>query len=262
MELLGYFGATLIGISLGFLGGGGSILAVPLLVYLFKIPATNATLYSLFIVGMTSFVGFLRASQKQQVNLKALAVFAVPSLVGVLFIRRMILPQLPVVMDFGLFHLDKNTLIMGAFALVMLLASVAMIRPKIATAPNAASDSLGFSMAKALGVGTVTGFVGAGGGFLIVPALVVMNRLPMKIAVGTSLGIIAFNSFFGFISDAITGVSIDYVFLAKVSALAIGGIIVGLKWGQNTSEGKLKPLFGYFTLIIGALILLAQFAKK
>lgn len=261
MELFGYFGATLIGISLGFLGGGGSILAVPLLVYLFRIPAQSATLYSLFIVGMTSFVGFLKASQNRQVHWKALVGFAVPSLMGVLLVRRILLPQLPQVMNLGFFHLDKNTLIMGAFAVVMLLASVAMIRPKKSQAIEL-SDSMGLSMTKAFGVGTVTGFVGAGGGFLIVPALVVMNRLPMKIAVGTSLGVIAFNSFFGFISDAVTGVAIDYAFLAKISILAVMGIILGLKWGQNTSEGKLKPLFGYFTLLVGTLIFLAQFSKK
>ena len=262
MELLGYFGATLIGVSLGFLGGGGSILAVPLLVYLFKIPATNATLYSLFIVGLTSFVGFLRASQNRQVSWRALAAFAVPSLLGVLLIRRVLLPRVPLVIELGWISVEKNTLIMTAFAMVMLLASISMIRPKKNSLQEEESDPLMYSMGKALGVGTVTGFVGAGGGFLIVPALVVMNRLPMKIAVGTSLGVIAFNSFFGFVSDAITGVVIDYLFLTKVSALAIMGIVLGLKWGQNTSEGKLKPLFGYFTLIIGALIFMAQFSKR
>ncbi|QDK44903.1 sulfite exporter TauE/SafE family protein [Bdellovibrio sp. ZAP7] len=260
MELLGYFGATLIGVSLGFLGGGGSILAVPLLVYIFKLPAATATLYSLFIVGLTSLVGFVRAARLKQVSFSAMMSFAIPSLAGVLLVRRVLLPLMPGFLDFGFMTLSKDTLIMTAFALVMLLASIAMIRPGKKDVEQKLQDPWWLSAVKALGVGAVTGFVGAGGGFLIVPALVVMSRLPMKIAVGTSLGVIAFNSLFGFLSDAISGVAMDFVFVLKISILAIAGIIVGLKWGQNTSDVKLKPLFGYFVLIVGALIFMSQFS--
>ncbi|MBO9667545.1 MAG: sulfite exporter TauE/SafE family protein [Bdellovibrio sp.] len=261
MEMLGYFGATLIGISLGFLGGGGSILAVPLLVYIFKIPASNATLYSLFIVGLTSLIGFSRAALREQVSLRALFSFAVPSLLGVLLVRRILLPLMPVSFDLGVLSFSKDTLIMTAFAVVMLLASLAMIRPQKSSAAEA-PDPWSRAMAKALGVGAVTGFVGAGGGFLIVPALVVMSRIPMKVAVGTSLGVIAFNSLIGFAGDAMGGISIDYFFLVKLSVLAVAGLFLGSYWGQNTSEKSLKPLFGYFTLVVGALIFMAQFSKN
>ncbi|MEK2687701.1 sulfite exporter TauE/SafE family protein [Bdellovibrio sp. GT3] len=257
MELLGYVGAVVIGLSLGLLGGGGSILAVPLLVYLFKVPAGTATFYSLFIVGLTSAVGFVKAAQAKQVNLSALAVFAIPSMAGVLVVRRLILPTVPTVVDFSVGSISKDALILIAFAVVMLMASVAMIKPR-AKETSQQKDPLWISAGKALSVGAVTGFVGAGGGFLIVPALVVMNSLPMKIAVGTSLGIIALNSFFGFFSDAIGGMSVDWSFVLKISALAVVGIVSGQQLGKRTSDTKLKPMFGVFVLIVGAAILLAQ----
>lgn len=259
MELLGYLGAVIIGISLGFLGGGGSILAVPLLVYFFMISATTATSYSLFVVGVTSLVGFVRAARAQQVSYKSLVGFAIPSFLGVLLVRRILLPKIPQDISALGFWISKDSLVLMAFAIVMLLASLAMIRPQNNKDSSTQERWWVFS-AKAFGVGAVTGFVGAGGGFLIVPALVVMNRLPMKLAVGTSLGIIAFNSLLGFVSDALGGIAIDYLFVLKLSALAVLGILVGFRWGQNTSEAKLKPFFGYFVLIVGALIFISQFS--
>ncbi|WP_413578058.1 sulfite exporter TauE/SafE family protein [Bdellovibrio sp. HCB290] len=247
----------MIGLSLGFLGGGGSILAVPLLVYFFEVPPGGATLYSLFIVGLTSLVGFAKSVRAQQVNFAALVVFAIPSMAGVLVVRRLILPEMPLTVDLGLVSLSKDSLIMAAFATVMVLASVAMIRPARKASLDQ-RDSMWVSAGKAFGVGAVTGFVGAGGGFLIVPALVVMSRLPMKTAVGTSLGVIALNSFFGFFSDALSGADVDVIFVLKISALAVVGILFGLHWGRNVSDAKLKPLFGAFVLLVGSLILLSQ----
>ncbi|MDG0817762.1 sulfite exporter TauE/SafE family protein [Bdellovibrio svalbardensis] len=257
--IAGYFGALLIGVSLGVLGGGGSILAVPLLVYLFYVPASLATTYSLFIVGLTSLVGFARAAHVNRVSWKALFGFGIPSLAGLLAVRRLILPSIPAKFLVFEFEVDKNVLIMTSFAVVMLLASISMIRHKGNKLEQ--KSSLPVSLTKAVLVGGVTGFVGAGGGFLIVPALVVMNRLPMALAVGTSLGVIALNSLLGFTGDAIGGVAIDYLFLLKLAAISVVGIFAGLVWGQKTSEQKLKPAFGYFVLIVGALIFMQQLSK-
>lgn len=257
--IAGYFGALLIGVSLGVLGGGGSILAVPLLVYLFFIPASLATTYSLFLVGLTSLVGFARAAHMKRVSWKALWSFGLPSLAGLLIVRRLVLPAIPEQFLVLGFEVAKNVLIMISFALVMLLASISMIRRK-SSQPQMES-SLFVSLLKAIMVGGVTGFVGAGGGFLIVPALVVMNRLPMSLAVGTSLGVIAFNSLLGFVGDVLGKTAIDYLFLFKLAAFSVAGIFAGLIWGQKTSEQKLKPAFGYFVLVVGFLIFIQQLSQ-
>ncbi len=263
MELLilfgGYLGASMIGVSLGFLGGGGSILAVPLLVYFFNIPASLATTYSLFVVGLASLVGFARAAHMKRISWKALFSFGLPSLLGLLTVRRLLLPQIPEKFLLLNMTMDKNVLIMSSFAIVMLSASLSMVRHK--KDPTQEEASWGISVVKALLVGGVTGFVGAGGGFLIVPALVLMSRLSMTIAVGTSLGVIALNSLLGFVADIWGATVIDYFFLMKLASFSVVGILVGLVWGQKTSEQKLKPAFGFFVLVVGALIFAQQLSK-
>ncbi|UXR65010.1 sulfite exporter TauE/SafE family protein [Bdellovibrio bacteriovorus] len=255
MELLGYFGAAVIGISLGLLGGGGSILAVPLFVYFFALPPSQATSYSLFVVGLSSLIGFVKSFRQGNVDLKAGILFAIPSFVGVLGVRRWILPHIPVQLMWGDVAFDKEVVILTAFAVVMLLAALAMLIP--AKKAEASSGAMTFA-AKALGVGAVTGFVGAGGGFLIVPALVKMSGLGMRVAVGTSLGVIAANSLLGFFGDVASGAALDYLLLLKTSVLAVAGIFLGSYWGQHTPEAKLKPAFGVFVLVLGCAIIFQQ----
>lgn len=255
MELLGYLGSAVIGISLGLLGGGGSILAVPLFVYFFSLPPSQATSYSLFVVGLSSLIGFVKSYRQGLVDIKAGALFAVPSFVGVLGVRRWILPRIPAQWVWGTITFDKEVVILTAFALVMLLAALAMLMPTKKAEKN--SGALGFAT-KALGVGAVTGFVGAGGGFLIVPALVKMSGLGMRVAVGTSLGVIAANSLLGFFGDIVGGAVLDYMLLLKTSVLAMAGIFLGSYWGQHTPEAKLKPAFGVFVLVLGCMIIFQQ----
>lgn len=255
MELLGYLGAAVIGISLGLLGGGGSILAVPLFVYFFSLPPSQATSYSLFVVGLSSLIGFVKSYRQGLVDIKAGVLFAVPSFVGVLGVRRWILPRIPSQWMWGAIAFDKEVVILTAFAVVMLLAALAMLIPT--KKAEASAGALGFAT-KALAVGTVTGFVGAGGGFLIVPALVKMSGLGMRVAVGTSLGVIAANSLLGFFGDVIAGATLDYLLLLKTSVLAMAGIFLGSYWGQHTSEAKLKPAFGVFVLVLGGIIIFQQ----
>ncbi|WP_374079043.1 sulfite exporter TauE/SafE family protein [Bdellovibrio bacteriovorus] len=260
MELMGYLGAALIGISLGLLGGGGSILSVPLFVYFFALPPTQATSYSLFVVGVASAVGFAKAWKAGQIHLRAGFLFAVPSFLGVLFIRRFVMPHIPAEMDILDWKLSKEFLVMSSFAVVMLAASVSMLRPRKEKVHSEKSAPWTYAF-KAFLVGSVTGFVGAGGGFLIVPALVVLGGLAMKHAVGTSLGVIAVNSLFGFASDVVAHVAMDFIFLMKVTVIAVVGIFIGSHWGKRTSEAQLKPAFGLFVLILGTGIFAQQLMK-
>lgn len=261
MDLLGYFAMLLVGGALGLLGGGGAILTVPILVYLFRTPPVLATSYSLFVVGVSSLFGVWRYHTEKLVNYRAALVFALPSFIGTYLARRVVLPWLPaIILSRDDISIDKDQLIMVVFALVMIGASASMIRsdrhPKDLAVEPAESR---FQLASlGLVVGFIAGFVGAGGGFLIVPSLVVIARMPMPMAVGTSLLIIAANSLFGFSSDLLAALSIDWTFLIGISAIAMVGIVAGSFAAQWVPASKLKPLFGWFVLLMGTYILLRQ----
>lgn len=260
MELLGYLASVLMGLSLGMIGGGGSILTVPILVYLFGIEPVLSTAYSLFIVGLTALVGGVSYFKKGQVDLKTGLIFAAPSFVGVYLTRAFIVPSLPdpVFSVFGM-DISKPLLVMLVFASLMVLASVSMIRSK--TAPLDSKKKLPPYMRntvisfEGLVVGAVTGFVGAGGGFLIIPALVMLVGLPMKTAVGTSLFIIATKSLLGFAGDLQTQVEMDWTLLLTVGAIAIVGLFLGMLLSKQVSDKALKKGFGWFVLIMGLIIL-------
>jgi len=247
---------------LGLMGGGGSILTVPILVYLFDIPARTATGYSLFIVGLTAGFGAISYSRSKLIDYQAAFLFALPALVGVYLSRRFLVPSLPeVLFQIGGVTLLKDQFILVAFSIVMLLASYSMMRGKKV---SAATESL-FAMSvwrmgtQGFGVGLVTGFVGAGGGFLITPALVVLARLEMKVAVGTSLLVIAVNSSFGFIGDlqasVDSGSTVDWMLLARFLAASLIGIILGTQWSRKIEGGNLKFAFGAFVFIVGVILL-------
>jgi hypothetical protein len=265
MELFGYLASVLMGLSLGLIGGGGSILTVPILVYLFSVNPVTATAYSLFIVGLTALVGGIFYLKRGDVDLKTGFIFAVPSFIGVYLTRAYVVPQLPDPVFFmGETAVSKPLLIMLVFAVLMVLASLSMIRSH-----NGPSRKLELSQQmrgllisiEGLIVGGVTGFVGAGGGFLIIPALVVLVGLPMKIAVGTSLFIIAAKSLIGFVGDLQQHGTVDWQLLITIAAIAITGLFLGMKLSRRVSEKSLKKGFGYFVLIMGTLILIDQFRR-
>ncbi len=265
MEILGYLAAVLMGMTLGMIGGGGSILTVPLLVYLFSVEPVKATAYSLFIVGLTALVGGFRSHLKNDVDFKTGLIFAVPSFVGVYVTRAYIVPSLPdVVWQTDSFILTKPLLMMLTFAVLMILASVSMIRSQkeISAATKASlSPVLKFIIigTEGLIVGGITGFVGAGGGFLIIPALVILVGLPMKKAVGTSLFIIAIKSLFGFIGDLQGSLIIEWSLLITISLMSFIGLALGMWLVQFVPEKTLKKGFGYFVMFMGTLILWDQF---
>lgn len=260
IQILGYAGALIVGLVLGLIGGGGSILTVPLLVYVLGYNPVIATAYSLFVVGSSSLVGTIQKLRKGFVDIKTGLAFSFPSFMAVYLTRRYLVPNLPeTFFTLGNFHLTKNVGIMIFFALVMLLASISMIRTK-----KEEKELLGFkqpyymTFIQGLFIGTVTGIIGAGGGFLYVPALVLWAKLPMKKAVGTSLIIVTINSLVGFTGDIQT-IQIEWTFLLIFSFFTIIGILVGVFISKFISGKKLKKGFGWFTLIMGIYIIFKEF---
>jgi len=263
MELLGYLGAVLTGVSLGLVGGGGSILIVPILVYLFHTPPTIATAYSLFVVGIASSVAAFRYAKKDLVAYKIAMIFATPAFFGVFISRRFIIPGLPnQILDLGFYELTKDALIMIVFSLIMLLASFSMIRKKAPSNNSEAQPVESYNKKllgiEGFGIGILTGFVGAGGGFIIIPTLVFLAKLPMKKAIGTSLLIIAINSLLGFLGDVGTGNALNWIFLLSITLSAVFGIFLGIYLSTFIPGQKLKPAFGWFVLVMGSYILIQQ----
>ena len=256
MEIAGYIASILIGLSLGLIGGGGSILTVPVLVYLFGVNPTVATSYSLFIVGSTSLIGAIRKYAIGQVSMKTAQLFGITSVITVLLTRRYIIPAIPENLGMvGGIILTKSMLTMVLFAILMLLASVSMIRGRKDAEEKEKPIDVVPLMMYGVGIGLVTGLLGAGGGFLIIPALVLLARLPMKLAVGTSLTIIAIKSLIGFMGDIQTGQVIDWGFLLFFTALAVGGIFIGGYVSNYIPGKKLKSGFGWFVLFMSIFIL-------
>ena len=260
MELIGYLGALLMGISLGLIGGGGSILTMPILVYLFHTDAETATAYSLFIVGLTSLVGSLSHMRMGNIDYRTALVFGIPSIISVYITRKFVMPAIPTqLFEISGFEVTKGVGLLLLFAVIMLLASYSMIRPQPS---KSIKPSVGFKyhiiLLEGAVVGFVTGLVGAGGGFLIIPALVLLAGLEMKKAVGTSLIIIATKSLIGFVGDIEGDMLIDWELLLYFSSFAIAGIIMGSMYSKRISNEKLKPAFGWFVLVMGIYIILRE----
>lgn len=259
MDIAGYLASILIGVSLGLIGGGGSILTVPVLVYLFGVDAILAITYSLFVVGATSAAGSVFYFRKGLINLRTALIFGIPSIVSVLFTRAYILPAIPGrIFSIGNFTLTKSVLLMLLFAILMILASFSMIKKRSddEMAPQRNTPVI-IVLLQGLGVGVVTGLVGAGGGFMIIPALVNMLKLPMKMAVGTSLFIIAVNSLTGF-SLSVQSQHIQWPFLVSITVIAIAGSLTGGFLSTKVDGKKLKPAFGWFVLIMGIYIIINE----
>ncbi|TQI71083.1 hypothetical protein JM79_2009 [Gramella sp. Hel_I_59] len=261
LEILGYFGALLIGVVLGLIGGGGSILTVPVLVYLMAINPVTATAYSLFVVGTSALVGALRNLPKKLIDFRTAIVFAIPAFIAVYLTRMYLVPAIPEeIFSIGGLMITKNIGIMLFFAIIMVIASISMITQK-RTVDTGEEQEVQYNypliILEGIVVGLLTGIVGAGGGFLIIPALVLLAKLPMKKAVATSLLIIAFKSLIGFIGD-VQNLEIDWPFLLIFTAISIGGIWLGVYLNKFIDGKKLKKGFGWFVLVMGIYIILSE----
>lgn len=255
MEYIGYFASIIIGLSLGLIGGGGSILTIPILVYLFKVNPELATSYSLFIVGTTALYGGYSHYKLGNLKLKTALYFAIPSVFSILIIREVIFPQIAsTLFTVASYAVSKDLLIMIVFAILMISASISMIKKDKTEITNTKTNYTQLAIVGFL-VGIVTGFLGAGGGFLIIPALLFFANLPMKQAVGTSLLIIFINSAIGFAGDLYLNTPIDYEFLLLISAMAFIGMFIGISLSKKIDGCKLKPIFGWFVLLMGIYII-------
>lgn len=259
LHVLGYASSFLIGISLGLIGSGGSILTVPVLVYLLGVEPVMATAYSLFIVGLSSLVGAYPKYREGLVDIRIALVFGMPSITAVFVTRKFIVPAIPETIGrLADVTVTRGMLLMLLFSLLMIAASISMIRNGTSRNQNAPAADRVFNHSLILLEGTVvgllTGLVGAGGGFLIIPALILLSGLPMKQAVGTSLLIISGKSLIGFLGDA-TEYAMDWRLLSVVTLIALAGILAGHAMSRQVDGERLKKGFGWFVLAMGLYIL-------
>lgn len=257
LEITGYIAAFFVGLVLGLLGGGGSILALPVMVYLFGIKAELATAYSLFVIGFASLIGTLQNVRNRLVQPKTALLFSIPAVIAISISRKLLLPALPATLHFGK-HLvfEKNIFIMILFAMLMILASIPMIRGQ-RERTAAKRPRPGILVFFGALVGVISGMVGAGGGFLIIPALSIFMKVPIKTAIATSIMIIAINSLAGFSTEMLRS-DIDWKFLLLFTAIAAIGLLAGLILSKRIQAEKLRKAFGYFVLAIGVFILLQE----
>ncbi len=258
-EIIAYILAALIGISLGLIGGGGSILTVPVLVYVLGIDVVTATGYSLFIVGTTAFVGSINYAKQNLISFKTALYFSIPSLIAVFIVRKYVVPALPENMFTILgFNVTKDIFLLLLFAILMISAAYSMILSGKKTLQPTGKINYVAIWIEGLIVGTFTGLVGAGGGFLIIPALVLFAKLPMKVAIGTSLLIIGIKSLLGFTGDLLNLPSIDWFLLLVFTAIACAGIFIGSNLAKKIEANRLKKIFGWFVLVMGIYILIKE----
>ncbi|HWD87918.1 MAG TPA: sulfite exporter TauE/SafE family protein [Mucilaginibacter sp.] len=257
MEIMGYLAAALIGVSLSLIGGGGSILTVPVMVYLFSVQPSVATSYSLFVVGAASLVGAFNSYRRNLVNMKIVLLFGTSSIITIFLTRRFIIPAIPqTIARFGTHTITESLLIMVLFAITMGFASVSMIRNNTRQIEECINDKKCLYKLSLYGVavGLLSALLGIGGGFLIIPVLVLLLALPVKEAIGTSLAIIALNSFIGFTAD-LGHIAIDWPLLFRITLIAIGGIFIGYALSEKIPGIKLKKGFGWMLLVMAGYIL-------
>jgi uncharacterized membrane protein YfcA len=268
MELInvfGYFCALLIGVSLGLIGGGGSILAVPVLTYLFAINEKAATAYSLFVVGASALIGGIKQHYKGFVDWSIAIMFGIPAIIGITTVRHFVIPALPdILFTISDFEFTRRMGMLGLFSILMIPAGISMLKDRKQTLKTTKKTSYNYPLivVEGIAIGAITGLIGAGGGFLIIPALVILTKKEMKVAVGTSLIIIAMNACSGFfLGDALT-MNIDWNFLLTFTTLSFIGIFIGSYLSNFINGKKLKKGFGYFIFIMAGFIFYMEFFIK
>jgi uncharacterized membrane protein YfcA len=246
--------AVLVGIALGLLGGGGSILTLPILVYVVGVPAHEAIALSLLIVGTTSVAALVPHAWKGRVRWKTGALFGATSMVGAYGAGKLA-PFIP------------GTALLVLFAVLMLVTAFAMMRRSSSASdppdlPEGRLRDLPRTkiVLEGLAVGAVTGLVGAGGGFLVVPALVLLGRLPMRVAVGTSLLVIAMKSFAGF-AGYVSSVSVDVELAALLTTAAVVGSVGGGALAGRVPARLLRRGFAWLVVVMGVFILLVEIPR-
>lgn len=261
LEIIGYFSALFVGLVIGTLGGGGSILAVPILVAFFHLEPQHATVYSLFIVGVTSLFGAIQHFKSKLINPLNTLLFGIPAVISISLTRLFIVPSIPQHIHLGGLAFEKNTFIMSLFAILMILASIPMIRGQ-KERPGTKKNRPAILVIFGALIGVISGIVGAGGGFMIIPSLSIFMKVPIKNAIATSIVIIAINSLSGFTAELFTpNLQLNWIILLGFTLIAAAGLIIGLKLNHKIQSDKLKKGFGVFVLLIGIAILVMEFVS-
>jgi uncharacterized protein len=258
MDSIGYLAALATGIALGLIGGGGSILTIPIMVYINGIAPTISTTYALFVVGVSALTGSINGFSKKSFDPHAALYLGLPSVIGILFMRSFVMPHIP---DTWLvirgFTIGRDLVIMIAFAILMVWAALKMIRERTVDETATYPVQKNRLLYKGFLIGLLTGFVGVGGGFLLIPALVITAKLPMQKAVPTSLLVIAVGSLAGFMSS-IDNIHIDWLYLLPFTGFSVAGIFLGMYLNTRIANTTLKPVFGWFVLATGIYILVRE----
>ncbi len=257
---VGYFLAVIVGITLGLMGSGGAILTIPILVYVMAITPVTATAYSLFIVGTTSMIGSVKNILDKNIDYQKVLIFGVPSIVSVFLTRLFLVPAIPENMTtFGNFIVTKSLALIVLFAILMIAAAFTMLQPQ---KENTELIAVRFNYSTlgllGLSIGIIAGLVGAGGGFLMVPSLIILTKTPVKSAIATSLFIVAIQSLIGFAGDLQSGQIMDWKLLVKFVTAAVIGIFIGLSLAKKIDSTQLKRSFGWFILAMGIYIILKE----
>ncbi len=263
LQIIGYLGALLMGISLGLVGGGGSIIALPILVYLFHIQPEIAIAYSLFIVGSTSVFASINHIKQNNLDVQVALKFGISSVIAVVFTRFLIMPNIPnTLFTIGNIVIKKQVVLLLLFSTLMLIASIKMIINRQEIIKEITTTNTGSLLFTGVNVGILTGLIGAGGGFLIVPALTNKAGLTIKKAIGTSLIIIGINSLIGFTISLVHIININWYLLLSILAVSFIGTIIGAQLSKQIPNNKLKPLFGWFVLVTGIYIIIKEIFLK
>ena len=264
LHILGYIGATLTGLVLGLLGGGGALLSIPVLVYLFHIEPQLATSYSLILIALSASSGAYQNIRKNLVDYNAALYYGIPSVISVYIVRRWVMPNLPKVMfTVGGYTIDKNLFILIVLAVVMFIAAYKMISSGNGNEGEKEHEVNHLRLAFfAVLIGAFLGLVGAGGGFLMVPALIYFANVHTKKAIGTSLLLVSINSFIGFAGDLRSHVQIEWPFFFTFLFFSIAGVFIGHYLSTYIHNNKLRKYFGWFILITAVFIVVKEFSAR
>ncbi len=258
IEVIGYFASFCVGLTLGLIGGGGSALCIPILVYLFSIEIVEATAYSLFIVGISSVAGALQRVRNLLIDFNVGLIFGVPSILSKFLARKWVVPLIPdIVLQTEHFVLTKRLFILGFFSILVILAAAAMILKRTPINAYSGKGARIWLIIQGAFIGLITGVTGLGGGFLIMPTLLFFANMPFKKAVGTSLMIIAMSSLIGFTGD-LSHTHIHWIFLSQITCISVLGIFAGNLLSKRMSGDHLKTTLGWFILIMGLFTLIKE----
>ncbi len=258
LEVTGYIASFCVGLILGLIGGGGSILCIPILVYLFSVEVMAATAYSLFIVGTTSLLGTIQKFKDSLIDFRVGLIFGLPSILSKFTTRKWIVPSIPdVLYQTESITVTKRLFMLGIFSIMVIIAAASMIKKNNESLSYSGKAKDVWLVAQGTFIGFLTGIAGLGGGFIIVPTLLFFAKIPFKKSVGTALFIIAINSLAGFMGD-LSNTVVDWPFLLQITAIAIMGVFIGNIYSRRVSGWRLKKSFGWFILVMGIVILIKE----